>query len=256
MAAAAAVSSGGTAAAATARTRTFEPSCILSPEELEGPYYLDIDKVRRSIAEDRVGIPLELGFTVVDSKSCRPVPNVAVDIWHCDAAGLYSGYTANSGSELPPLDENGHATPTDDETFLRGVQITDQQGSVRFRSIYPGWYWDRALHVHVKTIVGASVGPDSVTGGHVAHTGQVYFPESINDRVAVEEPYVSNQTPRLRNDEDYFYLWGDKGPGSTMVVTPLRGNASIRHGFRASIVLGIDPGATPPPVTLPPDYPN
>ncbi|WP_405800383.1 intradiol ring-cleavage dioxygenase [Streptomyces sp. NBC_01506] len=235
------------AAAATPSGTTVKPSCVLSPEEMTGPYYLDIDKVRHTIAEDRTGVPLELTFMIVDSVSCRPVRNVAVDIWHCDAGGLYSGYTGYSGPGLPPTDENGHATPTDDTTFLRGVQVTDRLGLVRFRTVYPGWYWGRGLHIHLKTIVDASVRPDSVTGGHVAHTGQLYFPQSVNDKVAAVPPYSSNTTPRLSNAEDFFYSMDNKGPESTMVVTPLKGNGSIKHGLRASIVLGIDPGATPPP---------
>jgi protocatechuate 3,4-dioxygenase beta subunit len=245
--AAAAPRNGTPAGAAALKNGTTRPSCILSPEEMTGPYYLDVDKLRQSIAEDRVGIPLELNFLIVDSVSCRPLRGVAVDIWHCDAAGLYSGYTGYSGPGLPPMDENGHATPTDDTTFLRGVQVTNRLGAVRFRTVYPGWYWGRGLHLHIKTIVDASVRPDDITGGHVAHTGQLYFPQSVNDQVAAEEPYASNDTPRLSNEEDFFYTLDGKGEETTLTVTPLKGNGSIRHGLRATMVLGIDPAATPPP---------
>ncbi|MFD5079962.1 hypothetical protein [Streptomyces sp. NPDC058371] len=75
---------------------------------------------------------------------------------------------------------------------------------------------------------------------------QLYFPQSVNDQVAAEAPYASNTTPRLSNEEDFFYTQDNNGEVTTMTVTPLKGNGSIRHGLRASMVLGIDPAATPP----------
>jgi hypothetical protein len=75
---------------------------------------------------------------------------------------------------------------------------------------------------------------------------QLYFSQAVNDQVAAEDPYASNTTPRLSNEEDFFYAQDNKGEVTTMTVTPLKGNGSIRHGLRASMVLGIDPAATPP----------
>ncbi|TDD61313.1 protocatechuate dioxygenase, partial [Actinomadura darangshiensis] len=68
-----------------------KPACVLSPETTEGPYYLDYEMVRRDVTEDRPGIPMMLRVAVVDtSAGCRPVKRAAVDIWHCDAGGVYS----------------------------------------------------------------------------------------------------------------------------------------------------------------------
>ena len=63
-------------------------TCVLTPEQTVGPYYLDLDKIRRDITEGRAGTPLTLRMTVVDASTCRPIRNAAVDIWHCDASGL------------------------------------------------------------------------------------------------------------------------------------------------------------------------
>src|SRR5664280_3272100 len=104
-------------------------SCVLTPELTEGPYYISGEKVRRVITEGRPGAPLSLALTVVDASTCKPVKGASVDIWHCDALGVYSGVQGNIG------------------TFMRGVQRTDASGLVRFTTVYPGWYNGRAVHI-------------------------------------------------------------------------------------------------------------
>ena len=64
----------------------------LTSETTEGPYYIDADKLRRDITEDQEGIALTLRLKVIDSDTCKPLANAAVDIWHCNALGVYSGY--------------------------------------------------------------------------------------------------------------------------------------------------------------------
>src|SRR4051794_13946502 len=86
---------------------------ILPPEGAEGPYYVNIDKVRRDITEGRPGVPLRLRTYVVDSDTCKPIHNAAVEIWHCDALGVYS-------------DESSENTLS--QTWLRGTQVTDSNG--------------------------------------------------------------------------------------------------------------------------------
>src|SRR5690606_8480 len=69
--------------------------CVLTPETTEGPYYFDPQLVRRDIAEGRDGVATLLRLQVVDAR-CRPLPGARVDVWHCDAQGVYSSY---GGSE-------------------------------------------------------------------------------------------------------------------------------------------------------------
>ena len=73
--------------------------CVLMPELTEGPYYLDLDLARRDITEGRNGVPFELAVTVVDAGSCEPIEGAAVDVWHCDAEGAYSGVEGDSENE-------------------------------------------------------------------------------------------------------------------------------------------------------------
>ena len=114
-------------------------SCVLTAEATEGPYYLDLDRLRSDITEDREGRALQLNFTVQDAAACEPIPGATVEIWHADATGAYSGFEAGGSSAS--------------STFLRGGQPTDRSGRASFRTIYPGWYQGRAPHIHVKVHV-------------------------------------------------------------------------------------------------------
>ena len=180
--------------AAGAATFARAASCVLTPEQTEGPYYIAKEKVRRNIVEHKHGTPLALRLAVVDAATCLPISGAAVDIWHCDAAGIYVGFgSASTGSNSgpppggqggpppggnsgpPPGGQGGPggagAGPTDKRTFLRSIQVTDARGQVAFDTIYPGWYRGRTVHIHVK--VHAS--------GKVVHTGQLFFADSLTD---------------------------------------------------------------------------
>jgi protocatechuate 3,4-dioxygenase beta subunit len=81
-------------AAKSLRLRAAEPpACVFNPEQEEGPYYVDRELLRGDITEGKIGVPLRVRVTIVDAKTCAPLPNAALDIWHCDASGVYSGYT-------------------------------------------------------------------------------------------------------------------------------------------------------------------
>jgi len=134
------------ATAATGGVASGAITCVLAPEQTEGPYYLPNEKVRRNIAEGRPGTPLRLRLGVVDASTCAPIRGAAVDIWHCDALGAYSGVAPSSASS----------------TFMRGIQRTSAGGIASFETVYPGWYPGRTVHIHVKVHVG----------GTVVHTGQ------------------------------------------------------------------------------------
>ncbi|GAA1469628.1 hypothetical protein NE857_30145 [Nocardiopsis exhalans] len=183
------------------------PSCVLTPEGTEGPYYLDVGLVRRDLVEGRPGVPLNLHTTVVDADTCEPLPDASVDIWHADATGVYSGIRSEG---------------TEGERFLRGVQVTDEEGKAEFTTLYPGWYDRRTVHVHVKVHVA----------GDVVHTGQLYFDDGTNALVAATDPYAGRADPVVVNADDMFS--GTIGPENT-----LRATGSPEEGYRASVVLGV-----------------
>ena len=160
-------------------------SCVLTPEQTEGPYFVEGDKVRRDVREGRTGVLLSLRATVLDVSTCRPIRGAAVDIWHCDAAGVYSG-VASEG--------------TSGRRFLRGIQRTDANGLALFKTIYPGWYPGRTVHIHVRVYLG----------GSILHTGQLYFPDSITDAVYRRSPYNRRPGRTTRNTTDAIFRNGGR----------------------------------------------
>jgi protocatechuate 3,4-dioxygenase beta subunit len=214
-----------------AATKTVA-SCTLSPESTEGPYYVEGPLVRKDITEGRGGVPLDLRIAVVDSRTCLPIADAAVDIWHCDAGGVYSGAGANATS----------ASGTESDRFLRGVQLTDASGIATFASIYPGWYPGRAVHIHVKVRVG---GKEAKTydGGHTAHTGQLFFDEALSDRVFVRKPYNTASGSRRRQSDDGIFR--QSGSAKAVASSAPKNSADLSKGITSTITLSVDPTATP-----------
>ena len=184
-------------------------SCVLTPEQTEGPYYIPGEKVRRNITEGRPGTPLLLRTFVVNASTCRPIRNAAVDIWHADAAGIYSGFGEGASNR----------------TFMRGIQRTNAKGLAVFRTVYPGWYQGRTVHIHVKVHLG----------GNVVHTGQLYFPDSVTDAAYRKTPYTDRPNRTTRNADDAIYRNG--GRRSLLTLRKTAGGvyvATIRMGVTRS----------------------
>src|SRR5260221_2280367 len=177
----------GTVAAAWGRGALVQPVCTLTPEQIEGPFYLDQARIREDISGGKPGVPLRLVLRVLEAPaSCAPIPKAAVDVWQCDALGIYSGY---EGAAIAPR----HVEPVDDKTFLRGTQLTDAAGAARFRTIYPGWYLGRTPHVHLKLRVGTK-----------AATTQLYFPDEVTNAVYARPPYDRHPDRHTMNAPDPF----------------------------------------------------
>lgn len=216
------------ATAAVADLFAGSNTCVLTASTTQGPYYFDADKVRGDIREDRQGTPLRVAIKVQDSEKCAPIAGAVVEIWHCDAAGLYSGAEAQSqgggaggpqgappsggpqggGPGGPPpsgapgggpgggrAGDMADLTPTDDKRYLRGAQVTDANGIVQFTTIWPGWYRGRTVHIHAMVHVG-----DDRT-----LTTQVMFDEDLNAKVFTSEPYARHTGRDTFNDDDTIY---------------------------------------------------
>lgn len=156
------------------------PPCIVTPEQTEGPYFVDERLNRSDIRIDpadgavKAGMPLILRLRVssVNNAGCTPLGGAIVDIWHCDAAGVYSDVTDPSFNTVGKM-------------FLRGYQVTDVNGGVRFTTIYPGWYPGRTVHIHFKVRLRVD------SGQTYEFTSQLYFDDAITDRVHAHKPYAS-----------------------------------------------------------------
>jgi protocatechuate 3,4-dioxygenase beta subunit len=229
-------------------------TCVLAQEETQGPYWFDVDSIRSDIREGRPGLTLALALRVHDLSSCsvggavRPVPNSVVEIWHCDAGGVYSGFATAATGEPPPgrppgapnlrggerpggppvgASSNGsyssgnpEATPSDDGTYLRGAQAADANGVVRFTTIYPGWYPGRTTHIHCKVHLDR----------RTVLTTQLYFDDNLTEEIYRKIPPYTEHTVRdTRNDTDSIYA--DVGLMTTQ-------RAAV--GYLAAINLGLD----------------
>jgi protocatechuate 3,4-dioxygenase beta subunit len=190
-------------------------SCVLTPELTEGPYYIPGEKVRRIMTVGKPGAPLELHLGVLDVSTCHALTGATVDIWHCDAGGIYSGFVAASTGGP------GGGGPTDKRTFLRGIQPTNAQGVATFQTIYPGWYHGRAVHIHVKVHLG----------GNVVHTGQLFFSDTLTDTVYRRAPYNSRPNRDTRNVDDSIYRNG----GSRSVL----GVQKSGSGYVGKVMMGV-----------------
>lgn len=196
--------------------RSSMPACVVTPAQTEGPFFADTRLHRSDIRSDPgdgslpPGTPLVLALRIhrVGIADCTPLADAMVDLWHCDAAGTYAGTAEAPGRR-----------------FLRGYQMSDATGTVRFTTIYPGWYPGRAVHLHFKVRARAVAGHD------VEFTSQLYFDETVNDRVMITPPYAGRGRHRVRNAEDGLYRRG----GPALTVTPLaRGT-----GYAAAFDIGL-----------------
>jgi hypothetical protein len=145
---------------------------------------------------------------------------------------------------MPPPPGRRHL---DASRYLRGVQVTDNLGRAEFATLYPGWYSGRAIHIHLKVHIFSAFRGTKDIGGHVSHTGQLFFPEDVTADIAKLEPYATRlHIPRTLQSEDGIFT-DEHGSGSLLELARLdkRSNAG---GVFATVTLAVDPEATPAPV--------
>ena len=189
--------------------------CAIPPASAAGPFPTDEQLERRDITEGYDGHPLRRGVRVVDD-ACRPLEGVAVEIWHTDATGDYSSYDDGGDGK-----DEGEGT-----TFLRGFQTSDVDGILEFQTIYPGWYPNRAVHIHARVRVD----------GELVLTTQLYFDEDYTDRVFAEAPYAEFGSPRTGWATDVL-IDDPTVDGSGITLTPAE--TALGRGTLGLVNLGV-----------------
>lgn len=174
------------------------PACVVKPEQTEGPYFVDERLNRSDIRSDpsdgsvRAGVPLQLVFQVtqIGNGTCTPLSGAIVDVWHCDAEGVYS-------------DVNERRFNTLGKKFLRGYQVTDSNGLAQFTTIYPGWYPGRAVHIHFKI---------RTTASQQSHefTSQLYFDDALTNQIHQQLPYKAGRQRTLNDQDGIFQNGGEQ----------------------------------------------
>lgn len=203
-------------------TAVATPSCVVTPTETEGPYFVDERLNRSDITIDptdgsaRPGVPLALTITVarVGLGGCTALSGAQVDVWHCDAAGVYSDVAANNSVG---------------KRFLRGYQVTDSNGIAKFTTIYPGWYGGRTVHIHFKV--------RTFTGGSKTFefTSQLFFDDTVTDAVYKLTPYSSRGTRDTRNQNDMVY--SSNNSSGAMLLAALTPTSA---GYAAAFAVGLN----------------
>jgi protocatechuate 3,4-dioxygenase beta subunit len=191
-------------------------SCVVAPSVTEGPYWVDERLNRSDVTGGQTGIPLTLKIYVVRSDdSCSPEEGAVIDIWHCNATGLYSDESVES---------------TTGQTWLRGYQVTDAAGLVKFTTIYPGWYSGRTIHIHVRvrTFSGSSTTYNFTT--------QIFFSESDNSAVLATSPYDSRGTSKDTSNAGDMIYQQEAAAGNVLQPT-LGGDTS--GGYSGTVTVGL-----------------
>jgi protocatechuate 3,4-dioxygenase beta subunit len=203
------------ASATAAAVASALPSCVVVPELTEGPYYLDVELERSDIRTNTSdgaaveGAPLTLEWIVsqADGSACVPMADVVVDVWHCDALGVYSGVSGNRGN------------------FLRGFQRTDTNGTASFTTVYPGWYTGRAVHIHFKIRTDA----DSSAG--FEFTSQLFFDDDFSKQVYSSGVYAQKRPQDVLNASDQIY---NQSGGQTLLTVTQEGD-----GYKATFPIAV-----------------
>jgi protocatechuate 3,4-dioxygenase beta subunit len=196
--------------------------CTARPELTEGPYYVDEGLMRADIRADsstgiaQEGTPLALTFNVsrIQSGACSVLAGALVDVWHCNALGVYSDVRD------PGFDTVG-------QDWLRGSLTTDAKGAAAFTTIVPGWYQGRATHIHFK--IRSAAGARST----YEFTSQLFVPEAFLTELYTDAaPYsTKGDSGRLRNADDGIHARG----GSQLLLSP----EASGDGYAASFNLGL-----------------
>ncbi|KAH7150312.1 GPI anchored dioxygenase-like protein [Dactylonectria estremocensis] len=233
-------------------------TCVLAPDVTAGPYYWPrSETLRQDMTEDQVGVPLVLDVGVLDMATCEPLPNALVAFWHCNATGSYSSFTGrdpNTGfpdllAELNVTDFEIGITDlhTDDTTWLRGMWPSNGNGVLEMKTVFPGFYIQRAIHIHAQVFTDWVLHTNgTVKTGNSNSIGQLYFNETVSESIMALEPYVSHtEIERTTNDVDTVFSSGfENGYNPVVDIVPLNGN-DIRNGMIGYITIGIDTTNSP-----------
>ncbi|KAH8194694.1 hypothetical protein TruAng_011128 [Truncatella angustata] len=226
-------------------------TCILTEEVTTGPYiWPQSQTLRQDIREGQAGIPFILDIGVLDVETCEPLPDVLVDIWHCNATGSYSsfeGLDPNTPFETLLEELNVTIGPdldlhTDSTTWLRGIWPTDSEGVTEFTTIVPGFYVERTIHIHAQVHEDYVIrGNGTVASSTTISTGQLFLAEDLSAQLMAIEPYASHtQINRTTNDIDSIYSQqSENGWDPTISVVPLDGE-NMENGIVGYITIGVD----------------
>jgi protocatechuate 3,4-dioxygenase beta subunit len=217
---------------------TSTSTCVLNPEGEVGPFYVLGELVRSDLVDGEEGVPVILDVQFVDVTTCDPIEDLYFDIWNCNSTGVYSGVVSNGNG-------NSNDESNIDATFLRGIQPSDSDGVVTFKTIFPGHYSGRATHHHVIAHLDVTVlSNGTITGGTVAHIGQLFWDQDLISEVEATSPYNTNTISITTNAADRVFATETENSTSDPVFNYVKLGDDISDGLLAYITIAVDTSAT------------
>lgn len=237
-------STSATSSSTTTSGGTSSSSCIADPTETNGPYPADGTNsasgstsnvltvsgvVRSDIRSSFInstttadGVQLELTLQLVDvNNGCAAIAGAAIYIWQCDAAGKYSLYSSGVTTE----------------SYLRGVQVTDAEGKVTFKTIYPACYSGRWPHIHFEIFTGGLT--SASTGRTASLISQLAMPAATNTAVFTGDTRytasIANYNAVSLSSDNVF---GDNSSAQIAQMTPTL-SGSLTAGYTGTALIGI-----------------
>ena len=201
------------------------PECHPTIRQGEGPYLTPDSQLRSDIREDRSGVPVHLTLHVKDDFWCTPIEGAAVDIWHCDTMGQYSGIV-NELIDQNSLLLSGETNDMTGSSFLRGHQVSDKDGKVEFTTIFPGWYTGRLTHFHVKTIIAGL--------RRTSHNTQLYLPTELENAVYSSAPYADRGQNPMNVTRD-LVVRGDTKAVDQLTIPMTKDGEGFRGEFELAV---------------------
>jgi protocatechuate 3,4-dioxygenase beta subunit len=230
--------------AGPARAATAGASAArLTPELTQGPYWVNTMLHRSNVLANshggghQQGVPLKLYINVVNATTRQPMNGLAVDIWHANAHGVYS----DESSQAAGGGTSSSAGETTKDNWLRGYQITGKdpglahkpvRGQVSFRTIWPGWYTGRAIHIHVRVRKLHSSGT-TIAG----YTTQIFFSDADNTRVLTGAAPYNTRSPQTDPTTDENDTVLTEAAFATNIIGV---KGTIAHGYTAVFNIAAD----------------
>ncbi|KAJ5295404.1 hypothetical protein PENANT_c001G11063 [Penicillium antarcticum] len=213
-------------------------TCILSPEGEVGPFWVKGELIRSDLVDAEPGVPVVMDAQFIDVNTCEPIVDLYWDVWNCNSTGVYSGVQDSSNG-------NGNDATNLDNTALRGLQPTDSDGVAQFQTIFPGHYSGRATHVHVIAHVGATVlSNGTLTGGNIAHTGQMFYDQDLITQVEALSPYSENTVSITLNANDRVLSDETTNSDSDPIFNYVLLGDTVDDGLFSWVTVGIDTSAS------------
>ncbi|SJL14767.1 related to protocatechuate 3,4-dioxygenase beta subunit [Armillaria ostoyae] len=216
---------------------TSNSSCVLTPELEQGPYYVQGEYIRSDMSEDQTGVPAYVDIELIDVSTCEPLTGVYLDVWHCNATGVYAGIVADGNGDSS-VESNWNTT------FLRGIQQMNDEGYAQFETIFPGHYSGRTTHFHMIVHEDGTIfdnGTFKSDGNQ--HIGQAFFEQDLITAVEATAPYNTNTISITQNEDDRVFVGGvvpDSGTGVDPIFEYVYLGDDLSGGLLLWGTIGVD----------------